>query len=257
MLSFSLLAMCGTPPLSYWLPGLAQSRPHSSLVRPRFLCCLTDSYISNHFHAHGLLIALMMEAARTSETLVNFYQTRRRYNPEDSHHQKLHNFQRSSLHKISVSLVRVAPTSRVHLAATVTDGRESKSTKVRWLLVIRCSYKVSWKSFNWFGKTDPHRQDDTKTRKRGYKVNLWKLRINVWEWKPFIKRNSPLSSGPEFAAEQTKQDNVSAQHKLCIWTLIFMIHEKRLTLFQVHNLYSIKMRWDDDQSKQESGRRWS
>jgi hypothetical protein len=31
------------------------------------------------------LIALMMEAARTSETLINFYQTTRRYNPEDSH----------------------------------------------------------------------------------------------------------------------------------------------------------------------------
>jgi hypothetical protein len=29
--------------------------------------------------------ALMMEAARTSETLVNFYQTTRRYNPADSH----------------------------------------------------------------------------------------------------------------------------------------------------------------------------
>jgi hypothetical protein len=28
---------------------------------------------------------LMMEAARTSETLVNFYQTTRRYNLEDSH----------------------------------------------------------------------------------------------------------------------------------------------------------------------------
>jgi hypothetical protein len=27
----------------------------------------------------------MMEAARTSETLVNFYQTTLRYNPEDSH----------------------------------------------------------------------------------------------------------------------------------------------------------------------------
>jgi hypothetical protein len=27
----------------------------------------------------------MMEAARTSETLVDFYQTTRRYNPEDSH----------------------------------------------------------------------------------------------------------------------------------------------------------------------------
>jgi hypothetical protein len=31
----------------------------------------------------------MMEAARTSETLVNFYQTTRRYNPEDSHLQKI------------------------------------------------------------------------------------------------------------------------------------------------------------------------
>jgi hypothetical protein len=30
-------------------------------------------------------IALMMEAASTSETSVNFYQTTRRYNPEDSH----------------------------------------------------------------------------------------------------------------------------------------------------------------------------
>jgi hypothetical protein len=27
----------------------------------------------------------MVEAANTSETLVNFYQTTRRYNPEDSH----------------------------------------------------------------------------------------------------------------------------------------------------------------------------
>jgi hypothetical protein len=32
-----------------------------------------------------MTIALMMEAARTSETLVNFYQITRRYNPEDSH----------------------------------------------------------------------------------------------------------------------------------------------------------------------------
>jgi hypothetical protein len=32
-----------------------------------------------------VIIALMMEAASTSETLVNFYQTTRHNNPEDSH----------------------------------------------------------------------------------------------------------------------------------------------------------------------------
>jgi hypothetical protein len=31
------------------------------------------------------MIALMMEAARTSETVVNFYQTTPNYNPEDGH----------------------------------------------------------------------------------------------------------------------------------------------------------------------------
>jgi hypothetical protein len=35
--------------------------------------------------AASIIIALLMEAARTSETLVNFYQTTRRNNPEDSH----------------------------------------------------------------------------------------------------------------------------------------------------------------------------
>jgi hypothetical protein len=35
--------------------------------------------------SRGLLITLMMEAARASEKLVNFYQTTQRYNPEDSH----------------------------------------------------------------------------------------------------------------------------------------------------------------------------
>jgi hypothetical protein len=40
------------------------------------------------------IIALMMKAARTSETLVNFYQTTRCYNPDDSH---LHTRRRESL----------------------------------------------------------------------------------------------------------------------------------------------------------------
>jgi hypothetical protein len=39
-------------------------------------------------------IALMMEAASTSETPVNFYQNKRRYNPEDSH---LHTRRRKNL----------------------------------------------------------------------------------------------------------------------------------------------------------------
>jgi hypothetical protein len=39
-------------------------------------------------------IALMMEAARTSETLVNVYQTTRRYNPENNH---LHTHRRENL----------------------------------------------------------------------------------------------------------------------------------------------------------------
>jgi hypothetical protein len=41
------------------------------------------------------IIALMMEAARTSETSVNFSQTARHYNPEDSHH--LHALRRGNL----------------------------------------------------------------------------------------------------------------------------------------------------------------
>jgi hypothetical protein len=53
-----------------------------------------DSYISNRFLTRGLLITLMMEAARTSETLLNFYQTTRCYNPEDSH---LHTYRRENL----------------------------------------------------------------------------------------------------------------------------------------------------------------
>jgi hypothetical protein len=41
----------------------------------------------------------MMEAARTSETLVNFYQTTRCYYPEDSH---LHTYRRENLKSYNV-----------------------------------------------------------------------------------------------------------------------------------------------------------
>jgi hypothetical protein len=41
--------------------------------------------VSTKMAVFWAMIALMMGAARTSETLVNFYQTTWRYNPEDSH----------------------------------------------------------------------------------------------------------------------------------------------------------------------------
>jgi hypothetical protein len=43
----------------------------------------------------------MMEAARTSETSVNFYQTTLRYNPEDSH---LRTYRRENLKSYSPSM---------------------------------------------------------------------------------------------------------------------------------------------------------
>jgi hypothetical protein len=52
-------------------------------VKPslKFVC----AKVSLFKRARGLLIALMIEAVSTSETSVNFYQTTRRDNPEDSH----------------------------------------------------------------------------------------------------------------------------------------------------------------------------
>jgi hypothetical protein len=48
-----------------------------------------------------MAVTLMMEAARTSETLVNFYQTTWRYNPEDSH---LHTHHHKSLRSYNIDI---------------------------------------------------------------------------------------------------------------------------------------------------------
>jgi hypothetical protein len=45
------------------------------------------------------MMALMMEAASTSETSVKFYQTTRRYSPEDSH---LHTRRRENLKIVQI-----------------------------------------------------------------------------------------------------------------------------------------------------------
>jgi hypothetical protein len=49
------------------------------------LCSLVEVY---RRFSGACFIALIMEAASTSETSVNFYQTTRRNNPEDSHLQR-------------------------------------------------------------------------------------------------------------------------------------------------------------------------
>jgi hypothetical protein len=51
----------------------------------KYLQFLISSILNTRIKKNNSLIALVMEAARSSETLVNFYQTTRRYNPEDSH----------------------------------------------------------------------------------------------------------------------------------------------------------------------------
>jgi hypothetical protein len=63
------------------VPGFLQFHHHIHSEAAKRICRRTSFSLL-------LLIALMMEAARTSETLVNFYQTTRRYNPEDSHLKK-------------------------------------------------------------------------------------------------------------------------------------------------------------------------
>jgi hypothetical protein len=57
----------------------------------------------------------MMEAERTSETLVNFYQTTWRYNPEDSH---LRTHRRENLKSYVVHII--ATMALDHINATIT-----------------------------------------------------------------------------------------------------------------------------------------
>jgi hypothetical protein len=63
--------------------------------RYRGACCL-------HHQGEEFIIALMMEAASTSETSVNFYQTVRHNIPEDSH---LHSNESSAFRKAGDFLV--------------------------------------------------------------------------------------------------------------------------------------------------------
>jgi hypothetical protein len=82
-------------------------------------------------HVNKLAIAisaLMMEAARTSETLVNFYQTTRRYNPEDSQLQVFS----GSEHTSRKALYKCKPTRGL----VGWQYRRNKSTKWREKMTV-------------------------------------------------------------------------------------------------------------------------
>jgi hypothetical protein len=66
------------------------------------LCSLVEveQRFRGSYCRHHALIALMMEAVRTSETSVNFYETTRRRNPED-HSRHLH--RRENLKSLTIS----------------------------------------------------------------------------------------------------------------------------------------------------------
>jgi hypothetical protein len=89
----------------------------------------------------------MMVAARTSETLVNFYQTTRCYNPEDSN---LHTHRRENLKSYMTvqnptpNSASVVPKSSVWTGAILvrtTDAYELRSTMMVLFPVAHCSNK--------------------------------------------------------------------------------------------------------------------
>jgi predicted permease len=55
-------------------------------------CSLVEFTNVSEVLAASIIRAMMMGAARISETLLNFHQTTRRYNPEDSHLRSLFTF---------------------------------------------------------------------------------------------------------------------------------------------------------------------
>jgi hypothetical protein len=70
----------------------------------------------------------MMEAVRTSETLVNFYQTTRCYNPEDSN---LHTHRRENLKSYLITV-----TSKPLLASFRVAYRIAKCKKLTRLEIV-------------------------------------------------------------------------------------------------------------------------
>jgi hypothetical protein len=83
----------------------------------------------------------MMEAARASETMVNFYQTTRRYNPEDSHlrtHRR-ENLKSNDLHDLFSfpDNIRVTKSRRMRWAGHHREGERRNI----YILIGKCERK--------------------------------------------------------------------------------------------------------------------
>jgi hypothetical protein len=93
----------------------------------------------------------MMEAAKTSETLVNFYQTTRHYNPEDSHirtHRR-ENLKSYSLNSVSFSLIFKPNPNKLNTnQSNPSTDRRNNSIK------LRNQQTNPNQSVNQFNKTD-------------------------------------------------------------------------------------------------------
>jgi hypothetical protein len=84
----------------------------------------------------NILNSLMMEAARTSETLVNFYQTTRRYNPEDSH---LRTHRRENLRSYLILTYFISVRDLFNDAVSISDYIASNDG------IIINELEISWK----------------------------------------------------------------------------------------------------------------
>jgi hypothetical protein len=95
-----------------------------------------------------VLIALMMEAARASETLVNFYQTTRHYNPEDNH---LRTHCRENLESYKLINVPCLKT-RLHLVPRLRRRWQTPTLSCTYVYTVRCLKQV-WDFIVWCFKT--------------------------------------------------------------------------------------------------------
>jgi hypothetical protein len=88
-----------------------------------------------------------MEAARTSETLVNFYQTTRRYSPEDSHLRthRLENLKSYLVFSLTTHIFSLGAFQKLttnFFAHVQTDSQNASERHVRLFSVLETIHQI-------------------------------------------------------------------------------------------------------------------